>query len=499
MMKEFRALDREIEARSEDQALDPTIPAPPAALDRRSFLRRSAGMAGGATLALTLQEFLGRSAKGDSPGPGYGPLFPKADRNTGLELLELPEGFEYVSFGWRGDPLRGQLRTLWNHDGMAAFPVGPYHVVLIRNHEMRRSNVRAQRGAPVYDPWGGGGTSNLLFNMKTGQLENAWQSLSGTDINCAGGPTPWGTWLTCEETFALPPTRGYTKTHGWVFEVPVFGWARPVPIREMGWFSHEAVAIDPMTNIVYETEDQHTSGFYRFIPNVPGQLQAGGRLEMLSVAGQPMRDLRGFMGNGAQFPVEWVPIHDPALVRTTPEPLGVFKQGLALGGAIFARLEGCWYSPDNGKIYINATTGGGVDPTNNRSVGAGQVWEYDPVNELLTCIFQSPDNETLDNPDNLAISPRTGGLILCEDGSLDGQRLQVMTVDGRLAPFARSNIVIPSVGNPKPGIAPGDYRGAEWAGACFASDADGRQWLFVNNFAPGITFAITGDWSRGGL
>lgn len=471
----------EILQRNAGLDLDTAAATPPESVSRRSFLHRTLGAAATGAMLTAFSEFTARTACGDGGGPGYGDLFSTIDQSTGLPLLKLPEGFTYQSFGWTFDLLRGRETTPGAHDGMAAIQVGPDLVVLIRNHELTPPTTGGRKAfrAPTYDPKANGGTTNILFNLRTGRVERTWASLSGTTTNCAGGPTPWGTWITCEERFASPGQRGLTKTHGWNFEVPTFGWARPVPLYDMGRFVHEAIAIDPDTGIVYETEDAGTAGFFRFIPNVPGQLALGGRLQMLKVRGVVNADLRPKQDNNTTFEVDWVDIMDPHVT------LGVtcFSQGLSLGGAIFARLEGCWYG--NGKIYLNSTSGG----------SAGQVWEYDPVAETIRVVFQSPGNEILDNPDNITVSPRTGSLLLCEDGALDGQRMQVLTTDGQLAPFAENNIVL---NGEKHGIV-GDFRGFEWAGATFATSSTGQLWLFCNIQTPGITFAITGDWSRGGL
>ncbi len=474
------------------------LAAPAADASRRSFLRRGAAVGGGVAVASVFDSFLGRAAFGQAPGPGYGPLAEVIDPATGLPLLRLPAGFEYMSFGWTGDPLTGGAGTPGAHDGMAVIPVGGDRIVLIRNHER---GAGSSFRAPIYDPRAAGGTTNILFNLATGQVERQWASLSGTIRNCAGGLTPWGTWLTCEENTSTPTNpvgTGITKTHGWIFEVPALGWTAPVPLRDMGRFSHEAVAVDPATGFVYETQDQTTaSGFYRFIPTVPGNLRRGGTLQMLvATTGAPpvvASDLSGPLPVGSTFDVQWVTIPNPALDGITGNTAianGVFNQGFAQGGARFFRLEGCWYG--NGLVYFDDTGGGA-------SGHFGQIWEFDPALQTLRLIFSSGGRATLDQPDNLAVSPRSGGLILCEDGSNDVQRMQGLTTAGTIFEFAENNIIIPATGNPKPLIAPGSYTDFEWCGATFATSSTGVQWLFANVQTPGVTFAIRGPWANGGL
>ncbi|MDX1396354.1 MAG: DUF839 domain-containing protein, partial [Gemmatimonadota bacterium] len=263
------------------------------------------------------------------------------------------------------------------------------------------------------------------------------------------------------------------------FEVPAAADEQTpaVPLRDMGRFVHEAVAVDPATGIVYETEDvNRRAGFYRFTPRTPGRLNDGGALEMLAIAGRPEADLRRGQRTGAWLPVDWVPIEDPDPEGAEADASTVFNEGRGKGGARLSRLEGCWYG--DGSIYFHSTNGGEAQ--------SGQVWRYVPEQDALVLVFESPDAEVLDAPDNLTVSPR-GGLILCEDAT-GSSRLHGLTVDGEIFEFAR-NIL----------------NGREFAGATFSPD--GRI-LFVNiqgdldSFGPGnlgMTFAIRGPWEEGPL
>ena len=249
----------------------------------------------------------------------------------------------------------------------------------------------------------------------------------------------------------------------------------------MGRFVHEAVAVDPSTGIVYETEDRKPAGFYRFLPAIPGELKGGGRLQMMRVAGRP--DLIRKAVKGCRYDVDWVSIDDPSRAHSpgTHDEGGVFSQGHVQGATSFQKLEGCWWG--DGRCYFVASHGG-------RS-GKGQVWAYSPADETLQLIFESPGSDVLDCPDNLCVSPR-GGLLLCEDGDRVPQKLQVLSPDGQLSEFAENNVVLAGERN---GLS-GNFRGSEWAGATFSADG---EWLFVNIQDPGITFAITGDWSSIGV
>ena len=246
-----------------------------------------------------------------------GPLAPVLDESTGLPLLMLPEGFRYKTFSWAGSELHDGHPVPEMADGMGVVRNVGSRVTLVRNHELVGSSGPIGDPALAYDVTGGG-TTTLVFDTSDETLKDSWVSLGGTVINCAGGVTPWGSWLSCEEgpmapeMFHLPvPGRqalwrieNARRPHGYVFEVPAQGIARPEPIVAMGQFYHEAVAFDERSGFAYLTEDYPKAGLYRFIPNVPGKLLLGGALQMMRVDGG--RDMRGSLVPGEKMPVEWV-------------------------------------------------------------------------------------------------------------------------------------------------------------------------------------------------
>lgn len=458
-------------------------------LDRRGFLKSAASLGG----FVGLQGLVSRPALGATGWDrtaanqdlGYGPLKKTAAKNTGEVLLELPDGFEYNVFGKTGDALADGHKTPGAHDGMAAFQING-KVRLVRNHEVRADpSDDAHIGAKEksYDFKAGGGTTTLIVDPETRELEKAWVSLSGTLVNCAGGPTPWGSWVTCEETVAGPQKAqvyhkddrevgGYAMPHGYVFEVPAVAdeIVEPQPIKEMGRFVHEAMAIDPVTGIVYLTEDRGTAGFYRFIPNVPGQLTRGGILQMARVVGKNQFDTRKGQKVMEPMRVDWVTIDDVDPANAGEEAGVVYKQGVAKGAATFDRLEGCWYG--DGAIFLDATSGGDAEQ--------GQIWRYKPMGidgGDLTLLFESRSADELESPDNICVSPR-GTLVVCEDG--DGaNRMMGLTQDGRIFTFAQNA-----------------FNESEFAGSTFSPDG---KTLFVNIQYPGMTLAIWGPWERGSL
>jgi secreted PhoX family phosphatase len=469
---------------------------PPAS--RRDFI--AAGLLGAGAVSLGLLALSRRAGRQGATmlRDAMGPLRPANDEYTGLPLLLLPEGFRYRTFSWAGSRLGDGQVVPGRADGMGMVRTEGNRVTLIRNHELNGSSGAIGNVQSAYDATGGG-TTTLVFDTQHERLEDSWVSLGGTLMNCAGGVTPWGTWLSCEEgpfspamsDLPLPGRQSYwqldnaTREHGFVFEVPPDGVAKPEPIYDMGQFYHEAVAFDVRTGIAYLTEDTNPdAGIYRFLPNEPGRLLAGGQLQMMRVDGG--RNMQRGLKTGQDFPVEWVDIANPrqGFTEGSREGDGVVAQGLAAGGSAFISLEGC--TCIDGQVYFTSKYGG--------DARSGSVYRYDIDSATVRQVYESPGHHVFSGPDNIIMSPR-GSLVLCEDRvsqNTAAQMITALTAEGELIRFCQIN---PELG--------GEYGGhdlaktalqSEWAGVTFSADG---VWMFVNIFNPGATVAITGPWQAG--
>ncbi|OEV04485.1 alkaline phosphatase PhoX [Streptomyces oceani] len=463
---------------------------------RREILARSGALGAGIAFAGSIPEVFAGTAHAQQTGggSGYGPLVPDPDG-----LLDLPKGFHYEVLSREGDELRsGEGPVPSNPDGMAAFVGGQPHdhlrnggghgrgsVWLVRNHENRMDAevpVTTVEGL-TYDPAAKGGCT-LLELGPNNKVRAERVGIAGTSTNCAGGPTPWGTWLTCEETEFKAGEEGYTKDHGFIFEVGFHDAHRtePEPLTAMGRFQHEAIAIDPENGVVYETEDAFEKPFglfYRFLPNRTrgglGSLRAGGALEAMRVPGLP--DLSVVKEPGKTFHgIEWVEVPDP-LAKQTP----IRHQDFGKKGITHAqKLEGCYW----GGRCVYFVSSYAKSEEGSAGDHYGQIWRYDPDGNHLTLVVVFGPDSDLDmpgeEPDNICLAP-SGGLMVCEDGE-GAQHVYGLTRHGKVYPMARGR---QNIGTPE------EPAWGEFAGVTFSPD---NRTMFVNCYTPGTTFAITGPW-----
>ena len=428
---------------------------------RREFLGWGAFAASTALVSPALLR--GGPAAGAETGPGYGPL-----REDAGGVVDLPRGFQYRILSAEQAVLTSGQEVPADHDGMAAFRGPGNTTVLVRNHELRDDEAPAVEGANPYDAKEPGGTTAIVVGPDRREVRS-YVTSSGTRNNCAGGATPWGTWLTCEED--------REEGHGFVFEVqhdaPESDLSK-TPIRAMGLFSHEAVGIDPRTSIAYLTEDDfvgdvdpldpskdtRSSFLFRYIPDdrghEPGALQRGGALEALVVDEEAAPRDPDLFDEGQGFPVRWIPVR-PELAH---------EDALERGATRFNRLEGAFFA--GGAFWFDDTAGG--------EARLGQVYRLIPGagGDTLELFLEADDANAMESPDNIVVTP-FGDLWFAEDG--DGvNRVMGITPDGGVYEFARNRI-----------------SGSEFAGPCFSPD--GRT-FFVNVQSPGLTLAIWGPFPR---
>jgi secreted PhoX family phosphatase len=472
-------------------------------MSRRTLLKSSA--AGLGVLGATAIQGFGLTFPAHALGAiarrgasdGFGPLEPDP-----AGILDLPQGFSYSIVTQAGRPLAGQPTGIvpGRPDGTASFEGPSGGVLLVNNHEQgTTATFPAVADADfVYDPGTTGGTTTILVDRHNNAILE-YVSLAGTFNNCAGGATPWGTWLTCEET-EQRASGAITRNHGYVFEVDPRDRdanRNPEPLTGLGRFAHEAAVVDPSRGHVYLTEDANAPNglLYRFtphqLPNGRHTLRGGGVLEAMSIPG--VTDLSTFNSIGTELPVVWKPVPDPsALTKGSTRkqftyvdltnraaPVTVTGEGGDITRS--RKFEGQWWG--NGRAFIVCSFARTTD-SGDWSLGAhdGQVWSYDPGTstlrlEVFLPLNPDPSGATADQPDgpdNITVNP-WGGLFLAEDGE-GTQHLVAVSEDGDPFIFARNRASI-----------------SEFTGVNFSPD---RQTLFANIQDEGYVFAITGPFAQ---
>lgn len=387
------------------------------AFPRRSFLK--GGMAAGlVALAPTVLVTSGCEANPNPDSLLYGHLSDTPDANG----LRLPPGFTSRKLAVSGEVVESTGGTIvWplKPDGGACFDAGDGGWIYVVNSE-RPDNL--------------GGVSAIRF-APDGTVIDVRTILSGTSVNCLGGPTPWGTWLSCEETI-----------RGVVWECDPFGEHEAIGRDAMGWFTHEAAAVDPVGRAVYMTEDRQRGALYRFTPDTWGDLSSG-RLDVLVENGDGL---------------SWGEVTNPC-----PGPWGPATSNQVPDTKRFDGGEGAWFQ--NGALYFTTK-------------GDNRVWRLDPTDPETPVLTIHYDRATslfpeLNGVDNITGKPGNNDLYVAEDNG-DMQIVVVVDVDG--VGIAGPVVELPNVGF------------SEMTGVAF--NPAGDRLYFSEQHSPGTTFEVTGPF-----
>ncbi len=391
-------------------------------MDRRGFFRIALSSAGAAAClpatAMAGATPVGRGRRGQPTGDTAGPYGSIEGATPDTNGLLLPEGFTSRRLAVAGEPV-GDTGYRWHvfPDGAATFDDGDGGWFYVCNSE-------------VFAPDGAGGASAIHLDAD-GEVIDAYRVLESTTANCAGGPTPWGTWLSCEER---------VDGLGQVWEVDPTG-ATPAEARPaLGRWSHEAVAVDPDGEALYLTEDDPGGKLYRFTPDAYPDLSAG-RLEAADV--------------GNDGTVAWLEVPDPSAAA-------VPTREQVPGATTFPGNEGIWYH--DGTIVFT-------------SKGDNRVHALDIAARQYTLLWDGTSTDPLGGVDNITVAATSGDVFVAEDGG--NLEVVLITPEGDVVPFARV-------------VGPG-HEGSEVTGPVFSPDGTRLYFSSQRGPTPGTLTEIAGD------